>query len=980
MGEPDADVLPEGLALDSKQVEPAAPAGASADQDLVTGQVATEDATEGTNGVTAGDDTVVDEVIDAADDFGGGRIIGRDISENGNEDEPSSRRGRRGRSRSRSRSRSRERAGASRSRSRSRDRGRRREERDRSRGRDRDRDWERDRDRDAATNGRDTRDRGRDDSRDRSQRDRGRGSSRDRGWGRDERDRARGRDRDSFDHTRDRGRQAGGQGHGRHDRGPHVPMDGGRSGGRDPFRGRGPPNNGPMMQQMGGNMPMMQPMGMPGAPMFPPQAAAHAQMVFTTTQRPQAKMGGQQTRTYNILPMISFKAFMAEQRDDVTPEECKQRYDEYKADYLQRLTHSFIDVHRKEEWFLERYHPKTEESKRYNKLKWIDQESAVFGKQLRANPRQFIASASLDPISEEERWGGVDSRKKHPRTSSREDTSVDDMEEDSERPGEPEPKNEQEDDIDYDVDAKNFVVHAKKVAFIRRIPAWVSTAELGLQIAAEAPKHERIVCSDAANTRNEDFGRSAYIIYDTPEKAAKAVQKLNKMRIYQTPKPKSKMGKKLSGADGRFFELKVFSYQPRSHTTVAPEFSRAERIVHDTKLSLKVAEALDAEFRRSDSADTIKALLAEPEVQAALASSPAGTAQLDLVCAYLKRVYFYLYYRGQQCRDEGDMISTRGAGRGTPAAPKEDIQAAMGNADSMEGVNGNGNGVVEPGAGSLDNSEADRPNKARDRKSETEAVDNLSAARIKQAEKADEKRQKDQAFVERYDARVQEEVSKWQAQHTGRTEEGYARCGMVKCLKLFKAPEFVHKHLVNKHPDKYKAVVDKVSDPFVREMFMADDNKPLPNIVADANTPPVVLLPGALGMGGAGAIPQGPPPMGVPGFPMMGGGMPMGPMGAMMPGQMGGMGDFPMQMPIPPDAMMGSAGRGFRGRGGGGFRGRGVVGGRFGGRGTRPEPTGPRDPRSLVSYVDVDAPKETTPDLDYGDAFPSKSRKKRKTM
>lgn len=60
--------------------------------------------------------------------------------------------------------------------------------------------------------------------------------------------------------------------------------------------------------------------------------------------------------------------------------------------------------------------------------------------------------------------------------------------------------------------------------------------------------------------------------------------------------------------------------------------------------------------------------------------------------------------------------------------------------------------------------------------------------------------------------------------------------------------------------------------------------------------------------------------------------------------------------------MMGSAGRGFRGRGGGGFRGRGGPGGRFGGRGmgrvdSMPEPTGPRDPRSLVSYVDVDAPK-----------------------
>lgn len=54
-------------------------------------------------------------------------------------------------------------------------------------------------------------------------------------------------------------------------------------------------------------MPMMQPMGVPGAPMFPPQAAGHGQMVFTTAQRPQPKIGGQQTRTYNILPLISFK-------------------------------------------------------------------------------------------------------------------------------------------------------------------------------------------------------------------------------------------------------------------------------------------------------------------------------------------------------------------------------------------------------------------------------------------------------------------------------------------------------------------------------------------------------------------------------------------------------------------------------------------------------------------------------------------------
>lgn len=67
------------------------------------------------------------------------------------------------------------------------------------------------------------------------------------------------------------------------------------------------------------------------------------------------------------------------------------------------------------------------------------------------------------------------------------------------------------------------------------------------------------------------------------------------------------------------------------------------------------------------------------------------------------------------------------------------------------------------------------------------------------------------------------------------------------------------------------------------------------------------------------------------------------------------------------DSMMGAGGPGgFRGgRGAGGFRGRGGSPGRFagrsmgrgmGGRGM-PAEVGARDPRSLVSYVDVDAPK-----------------------
>lgn len=65
---------------------------------------------------------------------------------------------------------------------------------------------------------------------------------------------------------------------------------------------------------------------------------------------------------------------------------------------MMSILFAFVGVD--QEWFLERYHPKNEESTRNTKVKWIDSELAVFAKQLRTNPRQFIASASLDPISE----------------------------------------------------------------------------------------------------------------------------------------------------------------------------------------------------------------------------------------------------------------------------------------------------------------------------------------------------------------------------------------------------------------------------------------------------------------------------------------------------------------------------------------------------------------------------------------------------
>lgn len=75
------------------------------------------------------------------------------------------------------------------------------------------------------------------------------------------------------------------------------------------------------------------------------------------------------------------------------------------------------------------------------------------------------------------------------------------------------------------------------------------------------------------------------------------------------------MSKKVSSGDSKFFELKTFSYKPRTHTAADHEFSDAKRIVHDTKQSLKVAEAMDEEFGRTYMPESIAVLLRETEVR-----------------------------------------------------------------------------------------------------------------------------------------------------------------------------------------------------------------------------------------------------------------------------------------------------------------------------------------------------------------------------
>lgn len=98
----------------------------------------------------------------------------------------------------------------------------------------------------------------------------------------------------------------------------------------------------------------------------------------------------------------------------------------------------------------------------------------------------------------------------------------------------------------------------------------------------------------------------------------------------------AKISKKASHSDSRHFELKTFTYKPRSPSSAEQDFSTAKRIAHDTKQTLKLAESLDEEYGRTDMSDSISVLLTEPQVSRQVwqdSSSVAMPLVTNIKCA-----------------------------------------------------------------------------------------------------------------------------------------------------------------------------------------------------------------------------------------------------------------------------------------------------------------------------------------------------------
>ena len=69
--------------------------------------------------------------------------------------------------------------------------------------------------------------------------------------------------------------------------------------------------------------------------------------------------------------MMSFKAFLQTQDDQISDEEAIKKYAEYKLEFKRQQLNEFFVTHKEEEWFKQKYHPEDSVKRRAELLEML---------------------------------------------------------------------------------------------------------------------------------------------------------------------------------------------------------------------------------------------------------------------------------------------------------------------------------------------------------------------------------------------------------------------------------------------------------------------------------------------------------------------------------------------------------------------------------------------------------------------------------
>ncbi|XP_025411521.1 serrate RNA effector molecule homolog isoform X2 [Sipha flava] len=90
-------------------------------------------------------------------------------------------------------------------------------------------------------------------------------------------------------------------------------------------------------------------------------------------------------------PMMSLKAFLITQDDNITDEEALEKYNEYKLQFKRNQLNEFFIAHKDEEWFKIKYHPD-------DSVKRKEEQTIALKKRLEVF-KEFLANGKIDSVS-----------------------------------------------------------------------------------------------------------------------------------------------------------------------------------------------------------------------------------------------------------------------------------------------------------------------------------------------------------------------------------------------------------------------------------------------------------------------------------------------------------------------------------------------------------------------------------------------------
>lgn len=148
----------------------------------------------------------------------------------------------------------------------------------------------------------------------------------------------------------------------------------------------------------------------------------------------------------------------------------------------------------------------------------------------------------------------------------------------------------------------------------------------------------------------QKFERNAWIVMSSEETAKLGVQRLRDLEI-KVPRPQD-----LNEADAATaftFVIQATSHSPRGNQNLPDYMSHYERVKSDIRKATYLAQLLD-EDRSVPEEHDLKSCFADKKLNESITKI---TDHLDFVIAYLRRVHFVAFYSAKRFRDEAHLLS-----------------------------------------------------------------------------------------------------------------------------------------------------------------------------------------------------------------------------------------------------------------------------------------------------------------------------------